>query len=412
MDLDNIIEKNKEELLENLERLVSYENVSVETEGAEPFGRANAECLNEALRIAEKYGFRTKNLDNYCGYAEIGNGDKVIGIAAHLDIVPAGDGWETNPFCLTIKDGKIYGRGTSDDKGAVVASMLALKIIKESNIPLNKRIRLIMGCAEETGSKCMQYYTEKEGDFEVGFTPDGDFPCVYGEKGHIRAIFRTKNTSIIDIKGGTVANAVCDNCVISIKKGTYNKESLEQYFLDNNIEIEVKENEGIDTIKAKGITAHASTPKLGKNAIMYLLKGLKQAGYEDEFVNYYCDTFNLENDGKGLGVKCADEYGELTCVNGTISMKNGEIIGSIDVRVPITLNSEDIVNKLNSIKDKRASIEIVKFSDTTYFPTDSDIVQKLLKVYQEVTGDMENLPSTTGRRNIFKSFKKLYCIWL
>lgn len=405
MNLDKIIEKNKDEMISNLRKLVAYESISVETKGNEPFGKANEECLNEALNIAKGYGFRTKNLDNYCGYAEIGEGDKIIGIAAHLDVVPAGDGWETNPFCLTIKDNKIYGRGTSDDKGAVVASMLALKIIKELNIPLNKRIRLIMGCAEETGSKCMQYYTEKEGDFEIGFTPDGDFPCIYGEKGHIRARFKGLNTAIIDIDGGIAENAVCDKCTIKIKKGTFDKDILEEYFSINNIKFEIKEENDIYIIKAEGVAAHASTPNLGKNATMFLMNGLKKAGFIDELVDFYCDRFNLENDGEGFGLKCSDEYGELTCVNGKIWIDNGRIIGSIDIRVPITLNSKDVVCKLKSIEDKRAKIEVYRFSDTTYFPIKSKIVQKLLKVYQEVTGDMENKPLTTGGGTYAKTLK-------
>lgn len=405
MDLDSIIEKNKDELLENLEKLVSYESVSVETEGVEPFGKENAECLNEALKIAEEYGFRTKNIDNYYGYAEIGSGDKVIGIAAHLDVVPAGEGWETDPFCLTIKDDIIYGRGVSDDKGALIASMTALKIIKESNVPLNKRIRLIMGCAEETGSKCMQYYREKEGDFDIGFTPDGSFPCIHGEKGHIRARFKSVNTSIIDIKGGTVDNAVCDKCTVSIKRETYDRKQLEKYFCNNDIEFEIKEQEDIDVIKAKGVAAHASTPNIGKSAIIYLMNGLKTAGVIDDFVDYYCDRFDFNSDGNKLGLKCSDEYGELTCVNGKIWMEKGKIVGSLDIRVPITLNSEDIVNKLKSIDDKRVKIEVITFSDTTYFPVDSEIVQKLLKVYQEVTGDKENMPITMGGGTYAKTLK-------
>ena len=167
MNIDNIVEKYKDEIINNLADLVSYQSVAGEKKENAPFGEENAKCLNRALEIAKGYGFDTKNLDNYCGYAQIGSGEKIIGIAAHLDVVPAGNDWNTNPFEATIKDGKIYGRGTSDDKGAVVASMIALKIIKDLNIPLNKKIRLILGCAEETGSDCMKYYKEKEGEFDL-----------------------------------------------------------------------------------------------------------------------------------------------------------------------------------------------------------------------------------------------------
>lgn len=405
MNLDDIIKQNKDNLLRNLEKLISYESILSESEDDTPFGRENAECLKEALQMAEEYGFRTKNLDNYCGYAEIGQGDKVIGIAAHLDVVPAGHGWETEPFCATFKEDKVYGRGTSDDKGAVVASMLALKIVKELNVPLDKRIRLIMGCGEETGSKCMEYYRKKEGDFDIGFTPDGSFPCVHGEKGHIRAKFKSTNTSMIDIKGGTIDNAVCDNCIVRIKEGSYHRKLLEEYFCKHDINFEIQEQEGIDIIQVNGIAAHASTPNLGKNAIVYLMKGLKEAEYIDEFVDYYCERFNFDNDGNGFNLKCSDEYGELTCVNGKVWMEEGTINGTIDIRVPVTLNSDDIVNKLKSIDDKRATIEIVKYTDSTYFPIHSEIVQKLLKVYQVVTGDRKNMPITTGGGTYAKTLK-------
>lgn len=405
MDLDNIIKENKEELIGNLKKLVSYKSIVSEPQDNAPFGIENAKCLRETLEMAEKYGFKTKNLDNYCGYAEIGEGKEIIGIAAHLDVVPEGNGWDTDPFCATIKDNKIYGRGVSDNKGPLVASMLALKIIKDLNIPLNKRIRLIMGCAEETGSECMRYYVEKEGNFNIGFTPDAIFPCIHGEKGHIRAKFKSLNTSIIDIKGGTVDNAVCDKCTIKIKSGTYNRDLLEKYFYNNDIKFNIEQKNELDIIDVNGIAAHASRPNLGKNAIMYLMKGLKEAKYIDEFVEYYCDRFNFINDGNGLGLKCTDEYGELTCVNGTICMENGTIIGSIDIRVPVSLNTKDIVEKLKEIEDKRAVIEIKKAIDSTYFPIESEIVQKLLKVYQEVTGDTKNMPITMGGGTYAKTLK-------
>lgn len=405
MDLDNIIKGNKEELIENLKKLVSYKSIVSEAKENAPFGTENAKCLKEALQIAEEYGFKTKNLDNYCGYAEIGEGKEIIGIAAHLDVVPEGNGWETDPFCATIKDNKIYGRGVSDDKGALVASMLALKIVKDLNLPLNKRIRLIMGCAEETGSECMKYYVEKEGNFDIGFTPDAIFPCIHGEKGHIRAKFKSLSTSIIDIKGGTVDNAVCDKCTIKIKSGTYDRELLQKYFYNNDIKFDIKQENDIDVIEVNGVSAHASRPNLGKNAIMYLITGLREAGYIDEFIEYYCERFNFVNDGNGFGLKCADEYGELTCVNGTICMENGTIIGSIDIRVPVSLNTKDIVEKLSKIEDRRAVIEIKKATDSTYFPIESEIVQKLLKVYQEVTGDTKNMPITMGGGTYSKTLK-------
>ena len=405
MDIDNAILNYKVDIIDKLSELVSFKSVQCERKAGIPFGEENAKCLNRALDMAKDYGFYTKNLDNYCGYAEIGSGEEIIAIVAHLDVVPAGDNWKTDPFKAVVKEGKIYGRGTSDDKGAAVASMIALKIIKDMKIPLNKRIRLILGCAEETGSDCMKYYLLKEGDFKVGFTPDGDFPLLYGEKGHIRAKFKTKSSSIIDISGGTVANAVADECMIKVKSGMYNEKALKNFFENTNTEYNVESIDNMDTIIVKGVAAHASNPRLGKSAIYYAIKGLKEAGLEDYFIDYYLKRFNNECDGKGFLIECQDDYGVLTCVNGKIGTENGSIVGDIDIRVPVTLDSKEVVKKLKDVKDEEVDIVVNKYSETTFFDLNSKLVKTLLNVYQEVTGDYTSKPITTGGGTYAKSFK-------
>ena len=114
-----------EEMIQALARLVKYNSVEGEALPGKPFGEAPAACLTEALQIAEEMGFETKNMENYCGYAEMGSGEEIIGIVGHLDVVPAGEGWETDPFTVVRKGDVIYGRGVNDDKGAVIASMFA-----------------------------------------------------------------------------------------------------------------------------------------------------------------------------------------------------------------------------------------------------------------------------------------------
>lgn len=139
------------------------------------------------------------NLDNYIGYGEMGEGDQLIAIVGHLDVVPARreDGWNTDPYTMVEKDGILYGRGVSDDKGGVVASMIAMKVIKDMNIPVNKRIRLIMGCNEETGSACLKYYVDHDEQPDYGFTPDGDFPCINGEKGIMGAHYVSRKQILL-----------------------------------------------------------------------------------------------------------------------------------------------------------------------------------------------------------------------
>ena len=167
---EQFVEREIENMKHDLGLLVSFP--SVYSEDAKPFGLQNQKVLAAALGLMEKAGFRTENLDNYCGYGEIGEGEKLIGILAHLDIVPAGDGWDSDPFTMIEKDGYLYGRGVSDDKGAVVASFYAMKYLLESGYPLKKRIRLITGCNEESGSKCIEHYVEVKGHIDAGFTPD------------------------------------------------------------------------------------------------------------------------------------------------------------------------------------------------------------------------------------------------
>lgn len=405
MTIKETIKKHKEEIINNLSKLVAYKSV-LDTPGENaPFGKENAECLNEFLSISKNYGFKTKNLDGYCGYVELGEGNEIIGIVAHLDVVPEGNGWDTEPYKATIKDGKIYGRGTGDDKGGAIASLTALKIIKDLNIPLNKKIRLIVGCNEETGSNCMKHYVEKEGNIDIGFTPDADFPVIHGEKGMIKAIFKCKNESNFSINGGVVVNAVSDNCKVEIENNLYDKNLLEEYFLKNNIEYKITSIEDKDTIEVKGVSAHASTPELGINAISHTVMALKEANFNNELIDFYSKYINLETTGESLGIACSDEYGLLTCVNGMIETEENEIIGTLDIRVPVTMNPKDIRDKLNLIHNENTTIEINSLSEPLFYPVDSPLVKTLMKAYQEVTGDIETKPLTIGGGTYAKSME-------
>ena len=205
-----------EEMLENLGKLVAVDSQLGTPSEGKPFGEGPAEALEIGLEIARELGFKTVNLDNYCGYAEMGEGEEIVGIAGHLDIVPVGGDWTYDPFKLTRDGDHVYGRGTTDDKGPVIEALYAMKLLKDSGVKLNKRVRLIMGCNEETGSKCMAHYNEVEEELSCGFTPDANFPCIHGEKGYMSMMAYSKNTRIISMNGGFVSNAVCDNCTTVI----------------------------------------------------------------------------------------------------------------------------------------------------------------------------------------------------
>ncbi|MCQ2492605.1 MAG: Sapep family Mn(2+)-dependent dipeptidase [Lachnospiraceae bacterium] len=409
MTLKEQIKGYQEEMLEQIGRLVKYNSVREEALPDKPFGEGPAAALEEALTMAEEMGFKTVNLDNYCGYAEIGHGEEIIGIVGHLDIVPADDGWHYDPFSLTIEGDQVFGRGTTDDKGPVVMAMYAMKIIKDSGIPLNKRIRLIMGCDEECGSECMEYYTKIAEPVTMGFTPDASFPGIYGEKGilHIKAM--SKNTKIVSIQGGTVINAVCHHCTTVIPAGEVDADALKAALADTPlVSFDVEESETNSkptlTIHAEGIAAHASTPKLGINAAGHTMAALKAAGFEDDFVDFYNEHIGTSCDGAGCGLNLSDEYGDLTFNNGTIKMKNGKITATIDIRVPVTFTREFLQKAFKpEIDQEKGSFGMLGYDDPLFFPPDSELVKALEGAYVEVTGDTRNKPAVIGGGTYAKS---------
>ena len=401
----NLFINQTDEMLSQLARLVQYNSERGQAMEGKPFGQGPAACLAEGLKIAEEMGFATKNLDNYCGYAEMGEGQEIIGIAAHLDIVPAGDGWDSDPFTLTRKGDRVYGRGVSDDKGAVIASLYAMKAVRDSGMPLNKRVRLLMGCNEESGSRCMAYYREHEEPITCGFTPDGNFPGIYGEKGMFGMVAHSKNTRILDIQGGFVFNAVCHKCRTVIPAEDVTKEALEQGLaMTPLVSYTVTEEDGKFIIEAQGVAAHASTPQLGINAAGYTMQALAAAGFVDDFVMFYNHHIGTSNDGAGIGLKVEDEYGALTLSNGIIGMKDGQIFATLDCRFPVTYTTEQLrMLCARHLDEDKGSIELMGGGDPLFFPPDSDLVTKLVSAYREVTGDYEHEPEVIGGGTYAKS---------
>ena len=374
-----------------------------------PFGEGPAKALEEGLKIADELGFKTVNLDNYCGYVEMGEGEEIVGIAGHLDIVPVGGDWTYDPFTLTRDGDHVYGRGTTDDKGPVLEALYAMKLLRDSGVKLNKRVRLIMGCNEETGSKCMEHYNKVAEEVTCGFTPDASFPCIHGEKGMVIMKAHSKNTRIISMNGGFVSNAVCDTCntVIPAEEGL--KDKLEAVFAETKLqEYKVTEENGQISIYAKGIPAHASTPTLGVNAAGVICECLAKAGFEDDFVEFYNSHIGTACDGSGIGLKCADEFGELTFCNGIVKKEDGVISATIDIRFPVTYSVEDMLKMCEGkLEDENGRIEIHTTTKPLFFPKESPLVEALYKAYTDVTGDTENKPLVIGGGTYAKSLKNI-----
>ena len=398
-----------EEMLENLGKLVAIDSKRDNPKEGMPFGEGPARALAEGLKIAQELGFETVNLDNYCGYAQMGEGEEIVGIAGHLDIVPVGGDWTYDPFKLTRVGDHVYGRGTTDDKGPVIEALYAMKLLKDSGVKLNKRVRLIMGCNEETGSKCVEHYNEVEEELSCGFTPDANFPCIHGEKGHMSMMAYSKNTKILSMEGGFVSNAVCDTCTTVIPAENGLKEKLEAVLAETKLQsYKVTEEKGNITIFAKGIPAHASTPSLGINAAGVTCECLEKAGFEDDFVKFYNSHLGTACDGSGVGLKFADEYGDLTFCNGIVKTTDGVISCTIDIRVPVTLKKEEILKMCEGkLEDENGKIEIGEIGEPLFFPRESPLVNALYKAYVDVTGDTKNEPMVIGGGTYAKSLKNI-----
>ena len=409
MEIKEQIHGLTDEMLTNLGRLVAIDSqLGTPAEGM-PFGEGPAKVLEEALKIADELGFKTVNLDNYCGYAEMGEGEEIVGIAGHLDIVPVGGDWTYDPFKLTREGDHVYGRGTTDDKGPVLEALYAMKLLRDSGVKLNKRVRLIMGCNEETGSKCMEHYNEVAEEVSCGFTPDANFPCIHGEKGMVMMTAYSKNTRIISMNGGFVSNAVCDTCNTVVPAEAGLKDKLEAALAGTKLqEYKVTEENGEISIYAKGVPAHASTPTLGVNAAGVTFECLAKAGFEDDFVKFYNEHIGTACDGSGLGLKFADEFGELTLCNGIVKTEDGVISSTIDIRVPVTLKADEVRKMCaDRLEDENGRIEVHMIGDALFFPRESPLVNALYKAYVDVTGDAENKPMVIGGGTYAKSLKNI-----
>lgn len=405
MTIKERVKAHQEEMIQDLAKLVSYNSVNDPNSKTTPFGEENANCLAAGLEMVKKCGMNPVNLENYIGYGEIGEGKEVIGILGHLDIVPVGEGWNSDPLTLTEKEGKLYGRGVSDDKGAVVASAYAIRILKEMGIPFNKRVRLIMGCNEESGSHCLAHYVEKEGHIDYGFTPDANFPGVFGEKGMIGGTFQGKSTRILSIEGGSVSNVVCARVKVEIPVDSCDLNIVKNYFKKQGLTVQIIEGKTV-LLDVKGIAAHASMPDLGLNAISHAMKALQEAGLEDDFVQFYNEKIGLSVHGDLCGIHFKDEYGELTFNNGVISMKDGVICGTIDIRFPVTMKSDEIIPVMEkNFESELGSLHLKKGVEPLFYPKDSDLVKSLLKAYQTVTNDLESQPMTMGGGTYAKGIK-------
>lgn len=408
------IGKYKDEMIAVLQDFIKIPSVEDTEKPNMPFGENTNNALEFVLNKGKEFGFKTKNIDGYAGYVEVGEGDHLIGILGHVDVVPAGGGWDYPPFEGTVVDGKIYGRGSVDDKGPIISALYSMKLLQENKlIAKGNRIRIILGTAEETSWEGIKYYAKNEEIPDVSFTPDANFPVIHGEKGLLDFDLKMKfnsssdnDISILSITGGDSRNSVPSKCIANLCVHPDKK-----HFLDSKIEefnnkyeckITAKYNEDNVVLETLGKTAHGATPEEGLNSVSYMIAFLSILNLTNadsaKFIEEYNKLIGLEYNGKSFGCYFEDELSGITTLNiGTIELDKKGVTLKCNLRYPISIEYEDVLNNIkNSLKDSPLEYHEFELLKPIYFTKDDNLIKTMMEIYREETGDLENEPIVIG----------------
>lgn len=402
MDFLSIAKEKEQDFLTDLNKLVEIESVRDESTKQDnaPFGIKCREALDTMLTIAKEDGFMTKDIDGYAGVIEYGDGKESFGVVGHLDVVPLGEGWTKDPLKVTYKDGYIFGRGVMDDKGPVLAAYYALKLIRESSIPLKKKVLLICGCDEESGMECMKYYKQHAQIPSSGFSPDANFPVIYGEKGGVHIRLQSKDSTVIKkMHAGSRPNIVIGKAdayveSISLKQ----KEEFDYYCRVHGLSGSIEQEDEWIKIHIEGLSAHAAQPYLGNNAAVHLLNYIGQSFHDALAQDYYA----LLKDwmGKPVGIDVEGTYMSCTTMStGIVDIENNESSILIDIRYPNDVTTSFITNQFqNACKSVSSNIEAICESahDPLFVDPQSNLVKGLMEVYVKHTKDTFHPAMTIG----------------
>lgn len=418
----------KEEMIRELQSLIQIPSCfEKSTDSKKPFGEHTNQALESVLALGKKLGFRTKNIDGYCGYIEFGEGEELVGIIGHLDVVPEGDHWTYPPFSGKLVGGNIYGRGAMDDKGPVIASLYAMKTVME-NATLSKRVRLILGLNEENDWKCINYYKEKEEIPTIGFSPDADFPGIYAEKSILSEYLKMDYTPYLN-QDIIIEALDCHNNAInvvpkyasSILKINSSHIAMNDFITqihslvsDSSYEIDLYkiDNERLK-ITSHGVQAHAAHPDLGVNAISHLLVFL-QSIFESYAISipifeFFNHLIGEEFNGKTLKIDFEDESGPLTLNVGNLRFRKEDNLYCIEIgmnlRVPVHTNPILVHDQfVNLAQTYPGLVSYTKrIQDALYISPDNYLVKTLCSVYNRVTGT-EAKPVAIGGATFARAF--------
>lgn len=400
--ISEYINSQRDNILKDIAALVAIPSVKGEADEKYPFGRYPALALEKALELCERSGFAVKNISNAIGFADMNDLPTELGIFAHADVVAASGSWDSDPFKLTCRDGIMYGRGVSDDKGPAVAALYAMKAVKELGIPLKRNVRLIIGSDEECGSSDLEYYFAHEETPPYSFSPDAEFPLINTEKGRFAPVLAADvgNEEAIYprmtyFSGGCAANAVPDKAVahfVGIDELAFCN-ACENTLRLCGVKLETEFENGCLKATVTGSSAHASLPESGNNAITAMLAIINDVALADcksTFLMHELARLFAHNDvyGAALGVAQEDGIsGKLTCSLDILSFDGGRLTACFDARMPICSTRDNTADKLCGLFEELGfTVEELNLSEPHHVEPELPFIKTLLAAYEKYTG--------------------------
>lgn len=377
--------------VEALKRLVKHPSSTTDPVPGAPFGQPIRDALDEMMTICDELGFKTyTDPEGHYGYAEVGEGTDIFGILGHVDVVPAGDitDWSHNPFDLTVENGVMYGRGVQDDKGPSVAALYAVKALMDAGVKFKERIRFIFGTDEETLWRGIAVYQRKEEAITHGIAPDSEFPVTYAEKGLQQSYFVGPGSTEFSLKMQNAFNAVPAKAQYKGPKLEEVKSALDEF----GFGYETAE----DGITVTGKSVHAMLAPEGSNAVLRLAMALDKV-FPDGPLGLIGRCFKEDATGTNLVGDVADSAsGHLTVNISNIEVSPEETRMQVDMRIPVTVDHDELIDQMTEkIAEYGYRYEDFDYLAPLYVPKDSELVEKLMTVYREVTSDTTE-PQVSG----------------
>ncbi len=388
-----------------------------------PVGPGPREALEYMYKLAERDGFNHVDVDHVAGRIEMGKGDELFGILCHVDVVPPGSGWDTDPFDPVETEDKIIARGTLDDKGPTIAAYYAVKILNDMNVDFKKRIHVIVGTDEESGWMCTERYFQTEEMPDLGIAPDADFPLIHGEKG-LTTFDIIQNSATEDstapevelkaLNAGERYNMVPDFAEAKLlvrEKMDFIIQSFDNYINDHQLTGKATVDSGSLLLQIEGKSVHGMDPSIGVNAGMFLVNFLNTLALDEKAKAFVAlgDRYLFDSHfGEKMGMAFEDaEMGKVTTNIGIISYTDidGGHYG-INLRYPTGFDfTTEIARFTEKVGEVGFEIVVNTHQVPHYVDKNDPFVTKLLTAYRNQTGDMTE-PYTIGGGTYARNLEK------